>query len=496
MLLAASTQRTIGYVILAIVFLGGLVYIIFNILSARDEVGSELELAANRRPDLDDSELEGKRLDIALGSSLVLLTIVAISLPIYWLGEPGRQEGRNLDTWRIFGDRGGELYNGGADCAACHGPDGTGGSASVSISSEAGEFVAQVNWKAPALNTLLSRFTEDEVLHTLIYGRNGVMPAWGADGGGPLTDQQLEEIIFYIRRIQIDEDTIRAEVTGGLMDGIEDMILEESDEDWAVAVRDAQEAKDDTAWAVTLAGRETFGYSCSEPDYSESDTCVADAEAASALSAAQADASDSLTTAAEGWLGEAQLVRELAKDVALAADASLADEGNEGLWRDATVDILSTPGAVDGQALFLKYGELLFNNQAASGTYSCARCHTYGWSYDATSAMTIESNGRDGSLLDEYVDGGGYFGPNLTGGSTLDMFETGGSHAAFIEDGQTIGSTYGRGGSGGNGQMPGFGPNIDSDPVGPGISNDTEFSYPALLTEEQIDAIVAFERNL
>ena len=71
MLLAASTQRTIGLVILAIVFLGGIAYIYFNIRTARDEVGSEIELASNRKPYLSDEDLEGKKLDLALGSSLM-----------------------------------------------------------------------------------------------------------------------------------------------------------------------------------------------------------------------------------------------------------------------------------------------------------------------------------------------------------------------------------------------------------------------------------------
>ena len=180
MLLAASTQRTIGLVILAIVFLGGIVYIYFNIRSARDEVGSEIELASNRKPYLSDEDLEGKKLDLALGSSLVLLTIVAITLPLYWLGEPGRHEGRDLDTWRIATNRGEEIYLEGAQCVNCHGPEGAGGVVNTAITSSSGEFVAQVNWKAPALNTLMSRHTEDEVLHVLNYGRNGVMPAWVA----------------------------------------------------------------------------------------------------------------------------------------------------------------------------------------------------------------------------------------------------------------------------------------------------------------------------
>ena len=133
----------------------------------------------------------------------MMLTIIGVSLPIYWLGEPGRQEGRDVDTARIFTNRGEDIYLEGAECVTCHGAEGTGGSTSVALTSESGEFIAQVSWQAPALNTVLSRFSEDEVLHTLNYGRNRVMPAWGAAGGGPLTDQQLEEIIFYLRSIQI-----------------------------------------------------------------------------------------------------------------------------------------------------------------------------------------------------------------------------------------------------------------------------------------------------
>ncbi len=44
--------------------------------------------------------------------------------------------------------------------------------------------------------------------------------------------------------------------------------------------------------------------------------------------------------------------------------------------------------------------------------------------------------------------------------------------------------------------MPGFGPRVESDAVGPGVDPDLETLYPATLTSDQIDAIVAFERNL
>lgn len=495
MLLAASTQRTIGFVILAIVFLGGLVYILFNILSARDEVGSEIELAANRKLYLSDEELEGKKLDLALGTSLVLLTITAITLPLYWLGEPGRHEGRDVDTWRIFTNRGEEIYIEGAQCVSCHGSEGSGGAVSTAITSSSGDFVAQVSWKAPALDTLLSRFTEDEVIHTLNFGRNGVMPAWGAGGGGPLTDQQLEEIVFYIRSIQISEDEIRDQVASGVEQGARALILATNEDAWAADLRAAEAAAAETAHAVRLLSRGEFGFACSAgiPE------CDADAEAQALVDALSAAAEDPLQSAYDAWWAEVRRAQANARNMALEADSSLDDEGNEEAWRFAALELLSDlDSGVEGQAAYLQYGEVLFANEAAAGTYSCARCHTYGWSFDAVGPYTLETHGTDDAILDEYVQGGGFFGPNLRGGSTLSQFETAAGHADFISRGQAIGATYGRGGSGGNGQMPGFGPLTESNPAGPGMGPGTgvEFSYPALLTEEQIDAIVAFERTL
>ena len=91
--IAASTQRQIGYVITGIVLLAMAVYWLFNWLEGRHETGAEIELAANRKEAMSDEEMETKRLDLSLTGGLVTLTIIALALPLYWLGEPGRQEG-------------------------------------------------------------------------------------------------------------------------------------------------------------------------------------------------------------------------------------------------------------------------------------------------------------------------------------------------------------------------------------------------------------------
>ena len=80
--------------------------------------------------------------------------------------------------------------------------------------------MAQVEWKAPALTTVLSRFDESEVRRILDYGRPGTpMPAWGLPGGGPLTSQQVHQLVVYLRSIQLTPEEAVAEVNSGLQAG-------------------------------------------------------------------------------------------------------------------------------------------------------------------------------------------------------------------------------------------------------------------------------------
>ena len=56
--------------------------------SARKEVGSEIELAANRKPYYDDEVLEGRRLERVQLYGVLLLVVLVIGLPLYWVLEP------------------------------------------------------------------------------------------------------------------------------------------------------------------------------------------------------------------------------------------------------------------------------------------------------------------------------------------------------------------------------------------------------------------------
>ena len=396
MILAASTQRTIGLVLAVFVMVGLVVYVLFSFRIGKRELGSEIELAANRTPHVDDFELETRVLDRSLAWSLVTLAAISLVLPMYWLMEPARQENAAIDWVGRFEVKGARTFEEG--CASCHGPGGVGGVAAFTIADPDGEFVAQVDWKAPALTTVLSRFSEEEVIDILDYGRPGTpMPAWGLPGGGPLTAQQVEQLVVYMRSIQLDQDAATAEIDSGLRAGV--------------------------------------GAIVTTVDPSLTDRVAIDA-------------------AIDAWLETA------------------------------------TDPASDS---YLSYGELLFNNASAQGANNCARCHTPGFSFGATSkaatADLLETWPRlaESGILTGWQPGAGHVGPDLAGVEA--HFSTSQRQSEFIGTGSEVGIGFGnaRTGSGG---MPGYGGRVDDlDVVGA-----VERSW--LLTPEQIDAVVAYERSL
>jgi cytochrome c peroxidase len=144
----------------------------------------------------------------------------------------------------------------------------------------------------------------------------------------------------------------------------------------------------------------------------------------------------------------------------------------------ATLKEISDPNS----PRYNEYGKLIFNNPASQGAYSCARCHTKGWSYDATT--TLDRNGNP--MQTSYVDGNGWFGPSLRNGATLQIFNTPEAQQKFIAAGSKQGVKIGNAGVG-DGQMPGFGPRKD---------DASGITYAPILTEAQIAAVVAYERGL
>lgn len=351
----ALTTTSIAWLLFTVILLGWIVYAVLNIKASHDELGSEVELAANRKPYYDDDTLEGPRLTRVLGLGVALLVVVVIGLPLYWVLEPSRQAGAQEAMDEQFVEWGSQLFaptaDGGFNCAGCHGGmNGGGGVAPYNLTDPATGNVTAVNWRAPALDTIFYRFSEDEVRFILVYGRPfSPMSPWGVEGGGPMNEQQIDTLLAYLESIQIDRE--------GCVEG-----------------------------------------------EGNPKTCPS-----------------------------GNLPADIQDEIDAAADRAVED------------------------GTYATRGEALFNLDLASGAYSCARCHTQGWSWG-----------------DPGVPGQGAFGWNLTGGSVNAHFPNEADMVDFIKNGSVNGAKYGIQGQG-SGRMPGFG---------------------AMLTDDQIQEIVEYVRSL
>jgi mono/diheme cytochrome c family protein len=214
----SSTFRAIGWILAVLVLIGWVLYLVVNIRQARPEIGSEIELAANRKELPRDEEFEGPRLEKVQAFGVAFLAITVIALPLYWLLEPGRQAGATRGASDVSISRGQTRYE--ESCAGCHGANLGGGVANpppiIDVPDpEGGEpFKVKVNWRVPSLDDVFKRFDTDisdpsestEVRQIITYGRAPVMPAWGEEAGGNFTGQQVQELVDYLWSVQITDE--------------------------------------------------------------------------------------------------------------------------------------------------------------------------------------------------------------------------------------------------------------------------------------------------
>ncbi len=204
-------------------------YLAFLGVSALRTRGKE-EIPPNLKPPIPDDELETRRLERAQQAAVVLSAFLALALPLYFLGETDRQESFVDQFHEESVERGAELVQE-FGCYNCHGPNGVGGAAPF-VEPRTG---VNVSWAAPSLDDIFYRYTREEINFWITYGRpNTPMPPWGVAGGGPMTEQQVEDIVNYLETIQIPQseavaranDVVRAELAKleGADAALEDMI--------------------------------------------------------------------------------------------------------------------------------------------------------------------------------------------------------------------------------------------------------------------------------
>lgn len=191
--------------VITLAVIGGIAWLGFILVAALRRRGAE-EVPSNLAPPTTDDQLETRRLETAQKSAVLLSAFLAISLPLYFLGEQDRQDGFTEQFSEESITRGEALVTEYA-CYSCHGPDGTGGAATF-IEKRSG---VTVSWAAPSLNDVFYRYDEDEVNFWVTYGRgNTPMPAWGLAGGGPLNESQVDDVVNYLRTIQIPQGEVVA----------------------------------------------------------------------------------------------------------------------------------------------------------------------------------------------------------------------------------------------------------------------------------------------
>lgn len=221
-----AIQQQLGLAIVALSVVGLIIYVALQIKGSGEPPGAEIELAPNRRPYFEDEDMEGKRLDSSLTWALLLLIIVGVGLPLYWLNEPSRMSGaivafdeeaagRGFHLWSTGPTEGGHNI-GNYGCEACHGPTGQGGPAKFVVlpgDDEPDAFPRQVEWSAPPVDTVMRLYSDEEVIEIITYGRkNTPMPAWGVEGGGPLNEQQVTDLLAYIKTLQISDEELAKRV--------------------------------------------------------------------------------------------------------------------------------------------------------------------------------------------------------------------------------------------------------------------------------------------
>lgn len=335
------------------------VYILWRVISVRRN--PSVKEPENLTPYLKDEDLEGPRLERALGWSLLFVMIVALALPLYFLFEPTRQDNllaafddRAVERGAtLFANNSSEAYDATKSllCANCHGADGTGGTAPWVLQpeldicddeqSKANPDVpaclpVKVGWAAPALDTVLGRFDEEQVFNILTYGRPGTpMPAWGiASGKGVLNTQSINDLIAYLGSIQITPD----------------------------------EAKQRSTKAAN-------GFKSTAADNVEAQVEKLAAD-------------------------EKDLAAAKAKPLSVDAIAQIQKKA------DDQTKVVASARAWNVQVQKMGEGEILFR-------LNCARCHTKGASYYDPNNILLPPASPIGS---------GAFGPNLTNGSTLIQF--------------------------------------------------------------------------
>ena len=451
-------NSSIFITLLSLAIVGALAY--FAAVGFRGS-GKNDEIPANLTKYKSDDELETSHLDKSLSWAVLIASLLTIMIPLYYLGEDSRQESFVEEFEDVSVERGHHLYEE-FGCGNCHAADGSGGAASY-VEKRSG---VKVTWAAPAINNVFYRYDDSEVKYWLIYGRaNSPMPAWGLEGGGPMNDGQLEDLIDYLHSFQVDQSfelgTIEASINSSLLrlensalqvenEIINQKLLIEEIKAGPAKLPVLQEAVSKITTLLEkdsgIDSDEDGLYDSVEIELSEYSAVIADVVGLTILNLnpeeEESTPSRKDASVAKGYLS--QLNSQLINTGTLVeGQEKFLNEGLEGLnfleialeqklWEVSFEDIAEST-----------FGGSLDDAKRAVGLFNayCARCHTAGYSAGVAYTKKIASGG---------------LGPALRGGRANIQFKSRNDLIDFIINGSVNGKGYGVNGVGG-GKMPGFG---------------------------------------
>lgn len=131
-----------------------------------------------------------RSLDRYYAAGLVFMFVLVVAFPLYRLREPHLRADAKSEQTTEYQRIGDALFN--QSCASCHGTNATGGS-------------------APTLNSkqFLAATTDSQAALIVTGGVPGSsMSAWSIDFGGPLTAEQIRQIVTYLRSLEPNAPSI------------------------------------------------------------------------------------------------------------------------------------------------------------------------------------------------------------------------------------------------------------------------------------------------
>ena len=508
----------LGTVVLTIVvgvFLALLGYLIIN---SRRRTRPLEQAPPNQEFFMDNEGLENDRLTRVLGAAVIAAAVLAIVMPIYFVNESSRQEAAAeeiREEYLHFGEEWWQKF----ECTSCHGPDAGGGAAEITEDRSG----LTASWSAPSVNDVFYRYNEEEVRHWIVNGRSGSpMPAAGLEGGGAMTVQEIDQVVEYLKSLQISQmeafakvDSLVTAAIDRIASGAETIqtriVVEQAKLD---DIRDSvaqfsmiRKMPDDVDAILGGSGTCTdesaalVGTTCDREGVDSDRDGLTD-EAEPALEALAQLAFDTVTTRTVdtvtleiGELTDPEFDLRFSPNGAFSMtdatgspiadldsaeafishldakhlELSLLDSRNDQFAAPVIAGLEFLDAALERKAWDVDYAAVAADTglseaeaTRAVGLFNayCARCHTAGYS---------------AGVEFEQEPGSGAWAPALTDGRTLIQFPDEQDHINFIINGANASEEYGINGLSGVGGMPGFG---------------------AVLSLEDIELIVKYERSM